>query len=188
MDTTRSGQIIAGLQRSFRSGKSPKASTVCYGYKVDQKGGLKIYPDEATHVVYIFERFAAGDSLGKISDALFLLDISSPNGKEIWKETISKILSNEKYAGDVVLGKTQVRDGVQVKTTDPAIKTTLKDHHPSIILSNYLIESRKRRSAGTICERDRRIKKEPYGYGQNDTTESQYPAQIKSSCILPGQY
>ena len=134
MDTTRSGQIIAGLQRSFRSGKSPKASTVCYGYKVDQKGGLKIYPDEATHVVYIFERFAAGDSLGKISDALFLLDISSPTGKEIWsKETISKILSNEKYAGDVVLGKTQVRDGVQVKTTDPAIKTTLKDHHPSII-------------------------------------------------------
>ena len=134
MDTTRSGQIIAGLQRSFRSGKSPKASTVCYGYKVDQKGGLKIYPDEATHVVYIFERFAAGDSLGKISDALFLLDISSPTGKEIWsKETISKILSNEKYAGDVVLGKTQVRDGVQVKTTDPAIRTTLKDHHPSII-------------------------------------------------------
>ena len=189
MDTTRSEQIIAGLQRSFRSGKSPKASTVCYGYKVDQKGRLKIYPDEATHVVYIFERFAAGDSLGKISDALFLLDISSPTGKEIWsKETISKILSNEKYAGDVVLGKTQVRDGVQVKTTDPAIKTTLKDHHPSIILSNYLIESRKRRSAGTICERDRRIKKEPYGYGQNDTTESQYPAQIKSSCILPGQY
>lgn len=83
MDTTRSEQIIVGLQRSFRGGKSPKASTVCYGYKVDQKGRLKIYPDEATHVVYIFERFAAGDSLGRISDAPFLLDIPSPTGKGI---------------------------------------------------------------------------------------------------------
>ena len=141
MDTTRSGQIIAGLQRSFRSGKSPKASTVCYGYKVDQKGGLKIYPDEATHVVYIFERFAAGDSLGKISDALFLLDISSPTGKEIWsKETISKILSNEKYTGDVTLGKTQVKNGVQIKTIGLSTKTTLTNHHPAII-SKELFDS-----------------------------------------------
>ena len=136
MDTTRSEQIKSGLQKSFRSGKSSKASTVCYGYRIDSKGKLKIHPDEATHLVYIFESFATGDSLGKISDGLFLMDVPSPTGKEIWsKETISKILSNEKYAGDVVWGKTQVRDGVQVKTTDPAIKTTLKDHHPSIISS-----------------------------------------------------
>ena len=109
MDTIRSEQIKAGLQKSFRSGKSSKASTVCYGYRVSSNGKLKIHPDEAAHVVYIFESFAAGDSLGKISDALFLMDIPSPTGKEIWsKETISKILSNEKYAGDVVLGKTQV--------------------------------------------------------------------------------
>ena len=134
MDTSRSQQIKAGSQKSFRSGKSSKASTVCYGYRIDSKGKLKIYPDEATHLVYIFESFAAGDSLGKISDGLFLMDVPSPTGKEIWsKETISKILSNEKYAGDVVLGKTQVRNGVQVKTTDPAIKTTLKDHHPAIV-------------------------------------------------------
>lgn len=104
------------LQKSFRSGKSPKASTVCYGYKVDQKGRLKIYPDEAAHVVYIFERFAAGDSLGKISDALFLMDIPSPTGKEIWsKETISKILSNEKYTGCVTLQKTFVKNYLEHK-------------------------------------------------------------------------
>lgn len=96
MDTTRSDRIKAGLQRSFRSGKSAKASIVCYGYRVDSKGKLQTYSAEAAHVLYIFERFAAGDSLGKISDALFLMDIPSPTGKEIWsKETISKILSNE---------------------------------------------------------------------------------------------
>ena len=134
MDITRSDKIKAGLQRSFRSGKSAKASIVCYGYRVDAKGKLQINPAEAAHVLYIFKRFAAGDSLGKISDTLFLMDIPSPTGKEIWsKETISKILSNEKYAGDVILGKTQVKDGVQIKTIDFSTKTTLTNHHPAII-------------------------------------------------------
>lgn len=141
MDTIRSEQIKAGLQKSFRSGKSAKASTVCYGYKVDSKGKLQICSTEAAHVRYIFERFAVGDSLWKISDALFLKDILSPTGKEIWsKETISKILSNEKYAGDVILGKTQVKDGVQVKTIDLSARTTLTSHHPAII-SKELFDS-----------------------------------------------
>ena len=141
MDTTRSNRIKAGLQKSFRSGKSAKASIVCYGYRVGSKGTLQINPVEAAHVRYIFERFAAGDSLGKISDALFLMDIPSPAGKEVWsKETISKILSNEKYAGDVTLGKTQVKDGVQVKTIDLLARTTLTSHHPAII-SKELFDS-----------------------------------------------
>ena len=111
MDTTRSDKIKAGLQRSFQSGKSAKASIVCYGYKVDSKGKLQTYSAEAAHVLYIFERFAAGDSLGKISDALFLMDIPSPAGKEIWsKETLRKILSNEKYKGCVTLQKTFVEN------------------------------------------------------------------------------
>ncbi|MEY8317919.1 recombinase family protein [Oscillospiraceae bacterium 50-58] len=111
MNTTRSDRIKAGLQKSFRSGKSTKASIVCYGYRVDSKGKLQIYPAETAHVFYIFERFAAGDSLGKISDALFLMDIPSPAGKEIWsKETLRKILSNEKYKGCVTLQKTFVEN------------------------------------------------------------------------------
>ena len=148
MDTTRSEQIIAGLQRSFRSGKSPKASTVCYGYKVDQKGRLKIYPDEATHVVYIFERFAAGDSLGKISASLARMDVPSPTGKEIWsKETISKILNNEKYLGDVILGKTQFINGAQVKNIDLNAKTVMMSHHPAIITKELfeLVQMEKKR-------------------------------------------
>ncbi len=141
MDTTRSDKIKAGLQRSFRSGKSAKASIVCYGYRVGSKCKLQIYPAEAAHVRYIFERFATGDSLGKISDALFLKDIPSPSGKEVWsKETISKILSNEKYTGNVTLGKTQVQNGVQVKTTDFSTRTTLTNHHPAII-SKELFDS-----------------------------------------------
>lgn len=93
-----------------------------------------VYPAEAIYVFHIFERFAAGDSLGKISTSLARMNVLSPTGKDIWsKETISKILNNEKYLGDVVLGKTQVRDGVQVENTDSDTKTVMRSHHPAII-------------------------------------------------------
>ena len=134
MDTKRSEQIKAGLKESFRSGKSTKASTVCYVYRVTVDGRLLVYPSEAIYVIHIFDRFAAGDSLGKISDSLARMDVLSPTGKEIWsRETISKILSNEKYLGDVILGKTEVKDGVQVKNADLSSRTLIKNHHPAII-------------------------------------------------------
>ena len=107
-----------------------------------------VYPAEAIYVFHIFERFAAGDSLGKISTSLARMNVLSPTGKDIWsKETISKILNNEKYLGDVVLGKTQVRDGVQVKNTDADTKTVMRSHHPAIISKDLfeLVQKEKRR-------------------------------------------
>ena len=148
MDTTRSEQIKAGLQKSFHSGKSAKASTVCYGYRITAEGDLMVYPAEAIYVFHIFERFAAGDSLGKISVSLARMNVRSPTGTDIWnKETISKILNNEKYLGDVVLGKTQIRGGVQVENFDADTKTVIKGHHPAIISRDLfeLVQKEKRR-------------------------------------------
>lgn len=148
MDIIRSDQIKAGLQKSFRSGKSAKASTVCYGYRVTEEGDLMIYPAEAIYVFHIFERFAAGDSLGKISASLARMNVPSPTGKEIWsKETISKIFNNEKYLGDVVLGKTQFKNGVQVKNNDLDTKTVMMSHHLAIITKELyeLVQMEKKR-------------------------------------------
>lgn len=134
MDMTKSEQIRAGLQKSFRSGTSARASTVCYGYKVTSEGDLLVYPTEAVIVFHIFDRFVAGDSLGQIVASLARMGVPSPTGKPTWnRETISKLLCNEKYVGDVVLGKTQVKDGVQVKAPDSAMQTVIKNHHPALI-------------------------------------------------------
>ena len=128
MNTTKSEQIKAGLRKSFQTGESAKASTVCYGYKVTSEGKLVAYPTD------IFERFADGDSLGKIAASLARMKVKSPTGKELWtRETISKILSNEKYVGDVILGKTQVQNGVQVKMVDHTSQTVINGHHEAII-------------------------------------------------------
>lgn len=148
MEMTRSEQIKAGLQKSFRSGKSAKASTVCYGYRVTAEGDLMVYPAEAIYVFHIFERFATGDSLGKISASLARMGVLSPTGKEIWsKETISKILNNEKYLGDVIWGKTQFINGMQVKNNDLNTKTVMMNHHPAIITEELyaLVQIEKKR-------------------------------------------
>lgn len=131
---TKSEQIRAGLRKSFESGSSAKASAVCYGYKVASTGELLAYPAEAVIVFHIFERFAAGDSLGKIAASLARLGVPSPSGKQTWsRETISKLLDNEKYVGDVILGKTRVQDGVQIKTGAPSTMTVMTGHHEAII-------------------------------------------------------
>ena len=91
MELTKSEQIRAGLQRSFQSGTSAKASTVCYGYKVSRTGELVIDPTEADIVLFVFHHFMNGDSLGKISDTLARMGIVSPTGRATWsRETISK--------------------------------------------------------------------------------------------------
>ena len=145
---TKSEQIRAGLQKSFRSGSSAKASTVCYGYRLTLSGELVVYPTEAVIVFYIFECYEAGDSYGKISVALADMEIVSPTGKAVWsRETISKLLSNEKYVRNVILGKTQVVDGVQVKSSDARSQVRIQPSFPA----NFLMLSRKKnvRGAGT---------------------------------------
>lgn len=134
MEMTKSEQILAGLHKSFQSGSSAKASTVCYGYKISHAGELVIDPTEANTILFIFHHFMNGDSLGKISDELALMGIASPTGRATWsRETISKLLVNEKYVGDVVLGKTSVIDGVQVKSYDTGKQVLMRAHHPAII-------------------------------------------------------
>ncbi len=114
----------------------------------EQQQKVIIYPAEAIRVFYIFERFAAGDSRGKISALLARMDVLSPTGKEIRsKKTISKLLNNKKYLGDVVLGKTQSKYGVQVKNDDLVAKAIMMEHHPAIITKELfaLIQMEKKR-------------------------------------------
>ena len=157
MEMTKSEQIRAGLQKSFQSGSSAKASTVCYGYKVSHAGELVIDPTEAKTVLFIFHHFINGDSLGKISDELALMGIASPTGRTTWsRETISKLLANEKYVGDVVLGKTNVIDGVQVKSHDVGKQVLMIAHHPAIVsheLFHAVQREKYKRSRGRLASR-----------------------------------
>lgn len=60
-----------------------------------------------------------------------------------------KTLRNEKYIGDVVLGKTNVVDGVQVKSHDISKQFIMRRYHPAIIpheLFHIVQEQKRKRS------------------------------------------
>lgn len=88
----------------------------CYGYEVGCDGELTVNPDEAKVVCWIFEYYLAGDSLGKIVARLEKQGILSPTGKPRWnRDAIDKLLSNEKYTGQVMLQKTVSTGAVQIE-------------------------------------------------------------------------
>ena len=80
---------------------------------------------------------AEGESLGAISQWLYDANIPSPRGKRRWSRgTISKLIKNEKYTGDVLLQKTFVRDiftGKQMKNQGELDQFLIQEHHEGII-------------------------------------------------------
>jgi hypothetical protein len=75
--------------------------------------------------------------LRDISTKLKECGIKTPRGRAKWgAETLSKLLSNEKYTGNVLLQKTYVADyfsGRQAKNTGQLERYIIHDNHPAII-------------------------------------------------------
>ena len=106
----------------------------CYGYEVGPDGELTVNPDEAQVVCWIFERYLAGDSLGKIAAGLERQGILSPTGKPKWnREAIDKLLSNEKYTGRVLLQKTVSTGAVQIENNGLMERYLYTGTHEAII-------------------------------------------------------
>ena len=130
----KSDAIKAELRKGFQDGSSKMARRKCYRYTVSQDGELKINPDESKVVCWIFERYLTGDSLGKISAGLERLGIPSPTGKPRWnREAIDKLLSNEKYAGRVLLQKTISTGAAQIENDGLMERYLYTDTHEAII-------------------------------------------------------
>lgn len=134
---SKSEDIKSGLRKSFSNPDSKYYQRICYGYTHDQSGKLIIYEDQAEIVRLIYKLSASGASLARISAHLKDMGIPSPRGKSIWsKETLRKILSNEKYKGCVTLQKTFVENYLehkQVKNIGQLDIYLLTDNHEAIV-------------------------------------------------------
>lgn len=134
MMKTRSEQITEGLRKSFQDTNCKMANRICYGYEIAKSGELIIKHAEAEVVRFIFTSYNKGDSLGKIAKQLEAKQILSPTGKAKWnREAISKLLSNEKYVGNVMLQKTHSFCGIQFANDGELAKVLMTNHHPAII-------------------------------------------------------
>ena len=130
----KSSKIKEALRQGFLDGTSKLADRKCYGYDRTADGSLIINQQEAEIVKWIFESYCCGNSLGKIAKALEERGIPSPTGRGKWnREAISKLLSNEKYVGSVLLQKTMSEDGNQVKNQGELDRVLIRNHHPAIV-------------------------------------------------------
>lgn len=134
---SKSADIKWGIQKSFADPDSRYYQRVCYSYKHDETGQLIIDEEKAEIVRMIFQLSGEGTSLSQIALMLQEQGIPSPRGKAVWsKETLRKILCNEKYRGSVVLQKTFVANFLnhkQIKNTGQKDRYEIVTNHEAII-------------------------------------------------------
>ena len=140
-----SNSISQNIQWSHeRSNKLGHPTRACpYGYrkKPHKKGEdhvWEIFEPEATLVRFAFEQAQAGLTRTKIAEKLNKMQKKHPEAKQKkWaSSTVSYILRNEAYTGDLITSKTYTLDYLtktRVKNTGAKEQYFLEDHHPAII-------------------------------------------------------
>lgn len=90
----------------MKDGTSQLYNRKCFGYRKNENGDLEICPEEAEIVRLIFELYLQGGSILSIIKELESKEILTPSGKRKWcNQSVVKILTNEKYIGNVLLKK-----------------------------------------------------------------------------------
>lgn len=86
----------AAFEQALKAGKPAGGGRRAFGYSSD---GMHLDPAEAPVVATMFERFAAGDSLGEIMRDLNRRDIRTPRGHQWITGSVKQVLMNPRYAG-----------------------------------------------------------------------------------------
>lgn len=106
-----SDNIKWGIRERMREGKVCLNCTRFLGYDKDKNGKLVVVESEALIVRKIFELYLNGFGVRKIKKYLEENEIKTVTGKVVWStSTIDRILSNEKYVGDVLMQKSFTED------------------------------------------------------------------------------
>ncbi|WP_413927714.1 recombinase family protein [Clostridioides sp. ES-W-0016-02] len=107
-----------------------------YDYNVEDKS-ITINKEEAEIVRYIFNRYIEGAGGRLIGNELEQLWYKTKRGSSTWHEsTILGIIKNEKYKGDVLLGKTFTLDPIskcRLENYGEEDQFYLREHHEPIV-------------------------------------------------------
>ena len=132
-----SHNVAWGKARSAKEGNVFFSYKSFLGYRRGADGKPEIDPEQAEIVRRIYSRYLAGHSLQQIAGDLTKDGIPTPMGRTVWQGgVVQSILSNEKYKGDALLGKTYVEDCISKKVRVNAGERPqyyVENNHPAII-------------------------------------------------------
>lgn len=110
-----SANVSWGIRQKMRSGNYAFRYNLL-GYEKGEDGEPKIVEKEARIIKMIYQKYLDGYSLIQIKHYLEENKIPTYSGKEKWHQTtISGILTNEKYMGDILLQKTYIENCISKK-------------------------------------------------------------------------
>lgn len=145
-----SDNIKWGIRERMREGKVCLNCTRFLGYEKDENGKLVVVESEAIVVKKIFELYLNGWGVRKIKKSLEENGIKTVTGKDVWStSTIDRILSNEKYVGDVLMQKSYTEDfltGKRKKNEGELNMYFIENDHEAIV-SREIFEKVQERKA-----------------------------------------
>ena len=86
--------------------------TIPYGYQIDDEQHYQISPDQASVVLEIFQRFAAGAPVAELLRDLEAKCIRNAKGNCYTRKMLTKLLSNRIYIGEYRYADIVISDGV----------------------------------------------------------------------------
>ena len=132
-----SGNIVRGKMMSMQAGNVPFQYKKLLGYREGEDGKPEIDPEEAKTVRRIYRRYLDGCSLSQIQRELEADHVPTAQGVQRWSyQIIHNILTNERYIGDALLGKTYVLDCISKevrKNNGERPQYYVENNHPAII-------------------------------------------------------
>ena len=147
-----SDNIKWGIRERMREGKVCLNCTRFLGYEKYEKGKLVVVESEAAVVRKIFKLYLNGFGVRKIKKYLEENGIKTVSGKDVWStSTIDRILSNEKYVGDVLMQKSFTEDfltGKRKKNEGELSMYFIPNDHEAIISREdfEMVQQRKNRN------------------------------------------
>lgn len=132
-----SKNVSWGKEKGIKAGKVTFQYKKLLGYRKGADGKPEIVPEEAETVRRIYRRYLDGCSLVQIQQELEAEHIPTAQSIKKWtRSVIQCILTNERYIGDALLGKTYVTDCIskQVKKNNgERLQSYVENNHPAII-------------------------------------------------------
>lgn len=133
-----SQNVRMGIQYRMQEGKGRLNTAMFMGYtRGADSDTLAIVPQEAATVRRIFREYLEGCSPAMIAGQLEADGIPTPAGKKVWyPSTITSMLENEKYAGDLLLQKYYTVDFLThriARNTGQLPQYYVENHHEPIV-------------------------------------------------------
>lgn len=174
-----SANVKKGLKMKMKRGELVGFQG-CLGYDYHSEDkSITINEDEAEIVRYIFNRYTEGAGGSVIGQELENLGYKTKYGNSTWApSTVLGIIKNEKYKGDILLGKTFTVDPIskrRLENLGEEDQFYIKNHHEPIV-SEEVFEK-----AHQILNR-RNINRGKIGDG--NTKREKYSRKYAFSCLL----